>query len=149
MGCIIVYPGGMLTGIRIYSGDAVWRSVLADLNAVVVDAPDIATVIFDELNIPAHCTILELKAAILAAMDNTNIIQSIFGRNVALAPLQRQIIVLLQKSGGMTGAQLRTALGYSPRATTHTVDTAIYQLRKVYGHDLIKNIDGVYTIGRI
>lgn len=139
----------MLTGIRIYSGDAVWRSVLADLNAVVVDAPDIATVIFDELNIPTHCTVLELKAAILGVMDNTNIIQSIFGRNVALAPLQRQIIVLLQKSGGMTGAQLRTALGYSPRATTHTVDTAIYQLRRAYGRDIIKNIDGVYKIGGI
>lgn len=149
MGCVIVYPGGMLTGIRIYSGDAVWRSVLADLNAVVVDAPDIATVNFDELNIPTHCTVLELKAAILGAMDNTNIIQSVFGRNVALAPLQRQIIVLLHKSGGMTGTQLRAALGYSPRATTHTVDTAIYQLRRAYGRDIIKNIDGVYKIGGI
>lgn len=149
MGCVIVYPGGMLTGIRIYSGDAVWRSVLADLNAVVVDAPDIATVNFDELNIPMHCTVLELKAVILGAMDNTNIIQSVFGRNVALAPLQRQIIVLLHKSGGMTGTQLRAALGYSPRATTHTVDTAIYQLRRAYGRDIIKNIDGVYKIGGI
>ena len=149
MGCVIVYPGGMLTGIRIYSGDAVWRSVLADLNAVVVDAPDIATVNFDELNIPTHCTVLELKAAILGAMDNTNIIQLVFGRNVALAPLQRQIIVLLHKSGGMTGTQLRAALGYSPRATTHTVDTAIYQLRRAYGRDIIKNIDGVYKIGGI
>lgn len=139
----------MLTGIKIYSGDAVWRSVLADLNAVVVDAPDIATVNFDEINVPNHCSPLELKSLILAAMDNTNIIQSVFGHNVTLAPLQRQIIVLLQKSGGMTGTQLRAALGYSPRATTHTVDTAIYQLRRVYGHDLIKNINRVYKIGRV
>ena len=49
----------------------------------------------------------------------------------------------------MTVDQLKCALGYSPDASTHTVDTAIYQLRRAYGRDFILNTDGVYSLGKL
>lgn len=144
-----VYAGCMLSGIRIYSADTVWRRILSDLNATVLDSPDVTAVDFDVLVIPPRATAMELKAVILAAMDNSNIIHNVFGRDVALPRLQRQIVVLLAQTGGMTAAQLKVALGYSPNAATHTVDTAIYQLRRTFGRELIQNNNGVYKIGRI
>lgn len=146
---VFVYAEHMLNGIRIYSADTVWRRILSDLNATVLDSPDVTAVDFDALNIPPRATAMELKAAILAAMDNSNIIRNVFGRDVALPRLQRQIVVLLTQTGGMTAAQLKVALGYSPNAATHTVDTAIYQLRRTFGRELIQNNNGVYKIGRI
>lgn len=145
----VVYPGHMLTGIRIYSSDKIWRHVLANLNATVLDAPDVTAVNMDDLDVRSQCTPTELKAAILGAMDNSDIIRRVFGRDVALARIPRQIIILLAQTGGMCAADLKVALGYSPNATTHTVDTAIYQLRRTFGHDIVQNDNGVYKIGRI
>lgn len=139
----------MFSGIRIYSSDIVWRRILADLNATVLDAPDMTAVNLDDIEIPPHCGLVRLKSLVLGANDNSDIIRRVFGENVALSPLQRQIIVLLYKSAGMTGTELKAALGYAPDATTHTVDTAIYQMRRTHGRDLIQNDGGVYKIGRI
>ena len=75
--------------------------------------------------------------------------REIFGMSVSLPRIQAQIIVLLHKSGGMTGNELRDALGYAPDTTTHTVDTAIYQLRRTYGRGFIINTNGVYRIGKL
>ena len=75
--------------------------------------------------------------------------REILGRDVHLPYIQAQIVILLYKSGGMSAADLRTALGYAPNATTHAVDTAIYQLRKLFGREFIINSNGVYKIGRI
>ncbi len=139
----------MLSGIRIYTADSVWRQILGDLGATVLSAPSVADVNFDELGIAGALTPIELKSLILKASDNTHIIADVLGEKVVLPRLQSQIIACLYKSGGMTALDLKQALGYAPDVSTHTVDTAIYQLRRTYGHDLIQNNNGVYTIGKL
>ena len=139
----------MLKGIRIYSADAVWRNILRDLGATVLDAPTSSDIVLDSLNISMPVSILELKATLLDAADNSKIIRKLFGTSVRMSALHARIIVQLYKSGGMSSGELKTALGYSADATTHTVDTAIYQLRKLYGHDFIVNENGVYRIGKL
>ena len=47
------------------------------------------------------------------------------------------------------GTKLKELLGVLPDVTTHTVENAIYQLRKNYGHDFIQNTKGKYKIGRL
>lgn len=139
----------MLTGIRIYSSDVVWRNILADLNAVVLDAPDTAEVNLDDISLEIPISALDLKAVILSALDNTKILQDIFGKAVYLPQLQAQIVVWLYKTGGLSLNALKKVLGYMPNMTTHAVDTAIYQLRKNYGKDFIQNKNGVYIIGKL
>ena len=139
----------MLTGVKIYTSDKIWRQILSDLNATVLDAPNVIDVDFDDLQLKKTITSLELKAIILRATDSSHIISTIFGKNVSLPQLQSQIVVCLYKTGGMTVEQLKCALGYAPDASTHTVDTAIYQLRRTYGHDFIINTDGVYSLGKL
>lgn len=140
----------MLNGIKIFSSDAIWRNILADLGATVSDVLDATCVNFDslELNLPA--TPIEIQTAIQNEIDgNIQLLHKIFGRKVHLPRVQAQIVILLYKTGGMSASDLRGALGYSPNATTHAVDTAIYQLRRIYGRDFIINTDGVYKLGRI
>jgi len=139
----------MLNGIRVYSADPFWRGILSDLGATVLDAPSTTGLNFDSLNIIMPISPLQLKATLLDANDSSNIIHKIFGTNVRLSNLHTQIVVQLYKSGGMDAGTLKSALGYSADATTHTVDTAIYQLRKMYGHDFIINENGIYRIGKL
>lgn len=140
----------MLDGIRLYSADETWRRILSELGAVVADVPNTAYLNFDELGITMPATPATIKTAVQNAVDsNLRLLHTIFGRNVRLPYIQAKIIIMLYKSGGLSGADLRTALGYSPNATTHAVDTAIYQLRKTFGRDFIINTNGVYKIGRI
>lgn len=144
-----VYDLYMLNGIRIFSSDPTWRQILGDLNAVVLNVSTPTDVNFDDLDITVPLSAMELKSIILGAGDNSIILRRIFGRDVNLPRLQTQIVVWLYKSGGMTATQLKNALGYAPDATTHTVDTAIYQLRKTYGREFILNNGGVYSIGKL
>ena len=139
----------MLTGVRVFSSDSCWRQIVAELGATVVDTVDFADVDMDKLDINAPISPMELKSLILSEMDNTKILNSIFGGRVSLSELQAQIIVRLYKSGGMSADDLKVALGYAPNAKTHTVDTAIYGLRKLYGHDFIKNENGIFSIGKL
>jgi len=139
----------MLNGIRVYSCDPFWRNILKDLGATVLDAPNITDLNFDSLNITMPVSPIQLKAALLEASDYSNIIRKIFGKDMHLSALHAQIIVKLYKSGGMNMGVLKSALGYSADATTHTVDTAVYQLRKLFGHDFILNDNGVYRIGKL
>lgn len=139
----------MLGGIRIYSSDPIWRHILNELGARVSDVPAMGDVNFDEMDIRPPLTVMELQSIILGATDNSHIIKSIFGRDVRLPRLQMQIVILLHKTGGMSGADLRSALGYAPDVSTHAVDTAIYQLRRTFGRDFIQNKNGVYKIGAI
>ena len=139
----------MLDGIRVYSADSVWRNILRDLGATVIDAPNNTDINIDSLSISMPVTPLGLKAALLHSADDSKIIRKIFGENARLSNLHAQIVARLYKSGGMNAGALKTALGYSADATTHTVDTAIYQLRKLYGHDFIVNDNGVYRIGKL
>lgn len=146
---VIGYSDYMLNGIRIYTSDVLWREILGALGATVVDVPGVGDVDFDKLDIPMHAHPVQIKAAILDAMDDRNIIRRIFGGDVTLSVLQAQIVAMLYKTGGMRGAAIKDALGYSPDVTTHAVDTAIYQLRRAYGHDFIQNDNGVYKLGKI
>ena len=139
----------MLKGIRVFSGDSVWRNILSDLGATVLDVPSVSCINLDSLNIPMPVSIVELKRVLIESSDNSKIISKILGTNARLSNLHTQIIVHLYKSGGMHINELKIALGYSPDITTHTVDTAIYQLRKMYGHDFILNDSGVYKIGKL
>ena len=139
----------MLDGIKIYSSDSVWCRILTDLGATISDAPDAADVNFDMLKLNLPATPIDIKSAVLAAFNGVDILNQIFGKTVALSPMQARIVILLHKTGGMYGADLRTAMGYAPDAATHTIDTAIYQLRKIFGHGFISNDNGVYRIGRV
>ena len=139
----------MLSGIRIYTSDSVWRQILGDLGATLLNAPSVTDINFDEIEITDTITPIELKSLLLKAADNTDIIKQVFGKNVQLPRLQAQIVACLYKSGGMGAHDLKQALGYAPDVSTHTVDTAIYQLRRIYGRDLIKNSNGVYNIGKL
>jgi hypothetical protein len=139
----------MLTGMRIYSSDIIWRQILSDLGAVVVGTVGPTDINFDSLQINHVLSIMELKSILLQASDNGDVLYRVFKRRVNLSWLQTQIVVLLHRSGGMTASQLKSALGYAPDVTTHAVDTAIYQLRRTYGHDFILNQDGMYSIGRL
>ena len=139
----------MLSGIWIFSSDPVWQQIVTELGATVTTDSVLCDVNLDELNLKLPISPAALKSAIIAKMDNTNIINSIFGHRVSLSPIQTRIVMLLYKSGGMSAGDLKVALGYAPDATTHSVETAIYGLRKLYGHDFIKNTNGIFTLGRI
>ena len=104
---------------------------------------------FDDLEISDILTPMELKTILVNASDNSVILSQIFGKNVVLPHIQGQILACLYKTGGMTINQIKDALGYAPDASTHTVDTAIYQLRRTYGRDFIINNSGVYSIGKL
>lgn len=145
----IHYHYNMLSGIRIYTSDIVWRQILGDLGACVLNAPTVTDINFDDLEISDILTPMELKTILVNASDNSVILSQIFGKNVVLPHIQGQILACLYKTGGMTINQIKDALGYAPDASTHTVDTAIYQLRRIYGRDFIINNSGVYSIGKL
>ena len=139
----------MLNGVRVYSADLFWRNILSDLGATVLDAPNAYDLNFDSLNIVMPISPMQLKTALIQASDYSNIIRKIFGTQVRLSNLHTQVVAHLYKSGGMTAGELKSALGYSSDTATHAVDTAIYQLRKLYGHEFIINDGGVYKLGKL
>ena len=139
----------MLKGVRIYVSDTIWRQILTDFGATVLDAPNSTDINFDNLNISGPLSSFELKSLILSANDDAGVLRDIFGTDVSLPRLQGQILVALHKSGGMTGNELKEVLGYAPDVATHTIDTAIYQLRRTYGRGFIVNTNGVYRIGKL
>ncbi|MBR0204926.1 MAG: winged helix-turn-helix domain-containing protein, partial [Synergistaceae bacterium] len=73
----------------------------------------------------------------------------VFGSDVKLSNLQHKLIVILYKNPDITMRELKMVLGMSPDITTHSVETAIYQLRKKYGHNVILNTNGKYKIGQL
>ena len=139
----------MLTGIRVFSSDPIWRQILADLNACVLDSPGEMGANLDEMDLETPFSPVGLKASLLSANDISSILNSVFGRPVSLSQIQSQIVSALYSSDGLSASQLKSALGYAADTTTHAVDTAIYQLRKVYGRDFIINQDGVYKLGTV
>ena len=139
----------MLESIRIFASDEIWNHILTDLGADVVDSPNIADVIFDDIKIKAPISVSDLQILILKAFENEDIINSVFGRNVVLPKLQHKIIVFLYKNPNITMHELKDMIGVLPNVTTHAVENAVYQLRKTYGCDIIQNENGKYKIGRI
>ena len=145
----IGYSVYMLSGIRIYASDNIWRQILADLGATVMPAPDAGIINFDNIVLCECPSPMELKSAILAASDSSDILYTVFGQHTVLPHIQTQIVALLHKTGGMSIGQLKNALGYAPDVSTHALDTAIYQLRQKYGRGFIKNTNGVYSLGKL
>ncbi len=139
----------MLSGIKIFTTDPIWRQIVTELNGAVVDDVIMADVDLDALVLLSPLTPMQFKSAIISACDDTRILNDVFGRRVHLSNLYTQIIVRLYKHGAMNILQLRRALGYAPDAKTHAVETAIYGLRKRFGHDFIKNDGGLFHLGRI
>jgi len=139
----------VLKDIRIFSADKIWRKILADFDAVVPDSPDTADINLDDLELVLPVSALNLKTAILEGLDKTEVLQKIFGKPVNLSELQTKIVVWLYKSGEMSAVDLKNVSGYSPDMATHAIDTAIYQLRKIYGRDFIQNKDGKYRLGKL
>ena len=143
------YCGTMFKGIKIYTSDKYWNHIFTDLGADIVDSKNTADVVFDDVNIDAPVSILDLQDIIFNRQNNSDIIRSVFGTDVALSVLQRKIIVLLYKNPNISMRELKDALGLAPDIATHSVENAIYQLRKVYGHEFIQNINGGYKIGHL
>lgn len=140
----------MLNGIRVYSSNPVWRHILSELGATVTDSPNVLDVNFDNISLDGAISVTELKTLILNSADTSKILQNILpDKKLQLSDIQENIIISLWHSGGMTGAELKNALGYMPGVATHTIDTAIYNLRKSCGHDFIINENGVYKIGTV
>ncbi|MFQ6739053.1 MAG: hypothetical protein ACLRFJ_00050 [Alphaproteobacteria bacterium] len=140
----------MLNGISVFSGDSVWRQILHDLGATVLDAPMALSVNIDELKLNLPLSPVELRVKLLNARENTDLFKQIFGNNIPVfSALQRDIIIAIYRTGGISGECLRNMLGFSPDVTTHTVDTAISHIRKVAGHDFIKHENGKYIIGKL
>ena len=139
----------MLNNAKIYTSDKYWNQIFSDLGAVVVDTPNVADVVFDDVNITTPVSVMDLQNIICDYINNTDIICNVFGKYVVLPALQHKIVVLLYKNPNMTMSELKNALGVLPDVATHAVENAIYQLRKVYGHDIIQNNDGKYKIGGV
>ena len=139
----------MLENIKIFSSDKYWQHIFADLGAVVVENPNVADVVFDDIAINEPVSIDDLKKLIFDYLDNQDIIIDVFGQYVILPNLQRKIIVSLYKQPNISMRELKENLGFLPDVTTHTVENAIYQLRKNYGHDFIQNDNGKYRIGHL
>ena len=139
----------MLESVKIYTSDKYWRHIFSDLGAAVVDVPDICDVNFDDVDIDTPVFIDDLTRIVFDAAQNQDIIASVFGKNVVLPNLQHKIIVALYKNPDITMHKLKEILGVLPDVTTHTVENAVYQLRKKYGYNLILNTDGRYKIGHI
>ena len=139
----------MLSGFKIFSSDPVWQQIVTELGGMVTTDSVLCDVNLDTLNLKTPVSPSLLKSSIIAATDNTAIIDSVFGEHVSLSHIQSQIVTLLYKTGGMSADDLKVALGYAPDATTHSVETTIYELRKLYGRDFIKNTNGIFKLGRI
>ena len=139
----------MTETIKIYTSDECWQHIFSDLGVAVVDAPNVADIVFDDINIKGPVSITELKSIIFSKLDNQDIIKSVLGRYIVLPKLQQKIIVSLYKNPDISINELKNNLGFLPDVTTHTVENAIYQLRKNYGRDFIKNAKGKYRLGRI
>lgn len=135
--------------IKVYTKDIFWKHILADLGVNVVDESSIADVNLDEIDLKTPISAKDLQNILINASNNTEIIKSIFGKDVFLPALQHKILVLLYKNPNMNVKELKSALGIAPDITTHSVENAIYQLRKAYGHDFILNTDGGYKIGHL
>lgn len=143
------YCNTMIESIKIYVEDKYWNRIFTDLGAVIVDSPKNADVVFDESEITTPISLSELQNFIISRANNNDIIVKVFGKDIVLPTLQHKIVVALYKNPGINLPELKMLLGVSPEIASHTVENAIYQLRKVYGHDFIVNDKGKYKVGKL
>ena len=139
----------MLGNIKVYTSDKYWAHILTDLGVCIVDTPDVADVMFDDIKIQTPISVNDLQNIILSRFNNNDIIRDVFGQDIVLPELQRKIIVVLYKNPNVDIHKLKEMVGVSPDITTHSVENAIYQLRKTFGREFIFNDKGGYKIGHI
>lgn len=139
----------MLENIKVYTSDKYWNHIFSDLGVTLVDSPNLADVNFDDIELNAPISVDDLQSLILEYFEQSDIMRNVFGRDVVLPKLQHKIIVVLYNHPNITMHELKDLIGVLPDMTTHAVENAVYQLRKVYGYDIIQNIDGRYKIGRV
>ncbi|MBR5904110.1 MAG: hypothetical protein IKZ49_01085 [Alphaproteobacteria bacterium] len=139
----------MNVSIKVYTKDQYWNHILTDLGVDVVSEPSTADVVFDDIDIQTPISAVNLQNILINAANNADVIKSIFGKDVFLPSLQHKIVVLIYKNPCINIKDLKSALGIAPDISTHSVENAIYQLRKNYGRDFILNADGGYKIGSI
>ncbi|MGI5846039.1 MAG: hypothetical protein ACOX7D_02560 [Alphaproteobacteria bacterium] len=136
----------MFNGITFWTNDKIWRKILSDLGAKFTQR-DFADVVF---NPDKKFSPLELNTEILklANIHESKIINKVCGTNISLSDAQKKIIITLYKckENGISAEDLQLQLGYAPKATTNAVGTAIYQLRKIFGKEFIKNKGGKYKL---
>lgn len=135
----------MFNGISFWTDDKIWRGILNDLGAEFAPR-DIADVVFksNKKFSPAE---LNTEFLHLADLHESETIKKICG-NIKLSGAQKKIIMTLHRFGGngIDVSALQQQLGYAPGAATNAVGTAIYQLRKIFGKDFIKNEGGKYRL---
>ena len=139
----------MLSNIKVFTTDKYWTRIFTDLGAIISDTPQSADVVFDDVDLDAPISLTDLKRIIFDKIENRDIIHRVFGRDVILPDLQHRVIVCLDKNPNITMRDLKKMLGILPDVSTHAVENAVYQLRKVYGRDFIQNINGKYKIGNL
>jgi hypothetical protein len=158
----------MLSRISFWTDDKIWCGILSDLGAVFVprESADVVWVQrrppTQELppqqvagnSIPLHkgagkFTSTELKAEILRLRDlrESEILKKVCG-NTPLSGAQKKLVIALHTAGaaGATADELQQQLGYAHGAKTNAANTAIYQLRKIFGKEFIKNINEKYKL---
>lgn len=159
----------MLNGITFWTEDKIWRGILNDLGAEFAPR-EIADFIVP--NNMIKLSVFELKSFILKSIDeneNKIIAQIVGSHNCAPLPRsgnniialtrdraqvcaptdsQKKIIIALHRAGaaGLSADELQKKLGYAPDAATNAINTAIYQLRKTFGKEFIKNENGKYKL---
>lgn len=143
------YCGTMLRNVKIYSSDRYWNQIFTDLGADFAESLNVADVVFDSTRVKKPISIPDLKKLIFDSLNSVDIIRQIFGKDVVLPTLQHKIAILLYKNPNISMPDLKKALGISTDVTSHAVENAIYQLRKIYGRDFIQNINGKYRIGHL
>ncbi|MCL1902537.1 MAG: hypothetical protein FWG18_02840 [Alphaproteobacteria bacterium] len=146
--------------IRFFSDCPVWHGIMTDLGAVPVPK---ASADVEIKQGKAPLAPMELKAKILADIDarEKKVLDSVFGHDAnsgprgrgtqavgGLAPAQKKIVIMLQRAGaaGLGSEELRTAFGYAHTTTTHTIETAVSNLRARFGSDFIKFENGRYIV---
>lgn len=141
----------MLNGIRIYTADNIWRKIFIDFGVCTTDDKLTADINIDLISLNPKISVLELKSVILNFIDKnqSEILKIVFGKVVILSKLQKQIIIFLFKTGGLVLLDLNMILGYATDSSTNAASTAIYELRKKYGRDFIKNNNGKYFLGKL
>ena len=145
-----LYDNAMLSGIAFWTDDNIWIGILTDLGGVYVDK-NIADLIFIPSKYPAKINPSVLKSRIMSDIDKSFLdaaLRVCRDKSSMLSRPQIKIIALLERSGlgGISGEDLRAAMGYSADAATHALDTAIYNIRKIMGSDFIKTNNGKYEL---
>ena len=80
----------MLGNVKIYTSDKYWNHILADLGACLVETPDIADVIFDELSINAPISVDDLQSLVVSQF-NAIWKPSKIGSNSSMNPAARYL----------------------------------------------------------